>query len=234
MWHCIFLFNRNRVDVMLGKTSRDQAEIVRKTYIAFIALICVWIIAWIVKIQLDKIAGKTDLGSFIYWTTAKLLIWIAPALWLIRLSGRNLKQVFNLPNYKRWLLWGAGVGLILALPGMILNYVKGTSILQNQFDYGLVNALVISPIFEELLIHGAIMGNLQMGYSFMCSNLISALMFVMLHLPGWYFMGTFISNLTRIDGVISIFVIGLMCGYAVKRSNSVLGGMIAHFINNLV
>lgn len=58
-------------------------------------------------------------------------------------------------------------------------------------------------------------------------------MFVLLHIPGWFFMGSFISNMTRLDGAVSIFLIGLLCGYAVNRGNSVLGGVIVHFLNNL-
>ena len=83
------------------------------------------------------------------------------------------------------------------------------------------SAFLISCIFQET-------------HSFLKSNLISSLMFVVLHIPGWFFMGSLISNMTRLDGAVSIFLIGLLCGYAVNRGNSVLGGVIVHFLNNLV
>ncbi len=215
------------------KSSMSSSEVTRKTYILFSVIIILWIIAWILKIQIDEIAGKTALGSFTYWTTAKLLIWILPSLWLIRLSGRNLNLVFNLSNYKKWLLWGTGIGSGLALVGIARNYLNGSSIFPTRFDYALVNILLISPVFEEFLVRGALMGNLQKTSSFLKSNIISSLMFVILHMPGWFFMGSLTSNITKLDGVVSIFFIGLLCGYAVKRGNSVLGGVIVHFINNL-
>ncbi len=219
--------------MIVKKNSANSNRIVKQTYILFGMIIFFWIIAWVFKIQIDKVVGETELGSFTYWTTAKLLLWILPSFWLIRLSGRNLKQVLNFSNYKQWLLWGVGIGFGIALLGIAQNYLNGNSIFPTQFDYGLVNVLLISPIFEEFLMRGGLMGNLQETHSFLKSNLISSLLFVVLHIPGWFFMGNLISNMTRLDGAVSIFLIGLLCGYAVNRGNSVLGGVIVHFLNNL-
>ncbi len=60
------------------------------------------------------------------------------------------------------------------------------------------------------------------------------LMFVVLHLPGWYFMGRLFQNLTDpAGGALSIFLLGLAFGYATHRGRSVAAGMLAHFLNNL-
>jgi uncharacterized protein len=219
----------------MGETNQDSTRVVKWTYVTFVILIGVWIVAWVLKLRLDRVSGGgTSAGGFMYWTSAKLLIWILPALWLIRLSGRSLKQVFNLSNYKGWFLWGGGIGLGIALTAFIPNYLNGSPILPTQFNYAILNVLVISPIFEEFLMRGALLGNLQQQHSFWGSNLISSLMFVVLHLPGWFFMGSIVENITKpAGGAASIFLISLMCGYAVKRSNSVIGGMFAHFLNNL-
>jgi hypothetical protein len=213
--------------------SPNSTRIVKQTYIMFGVIIVFWIIAWILKTQIDNITGETELGSFIYWTLAKLLLWILPSLWLIRLSGRNLKQVLNVSNYKQWLLWGVGIGFGVTLIGIAHNYLNGNPIFPTRFDYALVNVLLISPVFEEFLVRGGLMGNFQETHSFLKSNLISSLMFVILHIPGWLFMGSLISNMTRLDGAVSIFLIGLLCGYVVNRGNSILGGVIVHFLNNL-
>ena len=219
--------------MVVEKNSANSNRFVKHTYIVFGVIIFFWIIAWLFKIQIDKVVSETDLGNFTYWTTAKLLIWILPSFWLIRLSGRNLKQVLNFSNYKQWLFWGFGIGFGVALLGIAQSSLNGKAIFPTQFDYGLVNVLLISPIFEEFLMRGGLMGNFQETHSFLKSNLISSLMFVILHVPGWFFMGSLISNMTRLDGAVSIFLIGLLCGYAVNRSNSVLGGVIVHFLNNL-
>ena len=85
----------------MGKTNEHSTRVVKWTYLTFMILIGIWIVAWVLKRQLDRVTGSgTSTGSFIYWTSAKLVIWILPAWWLIRLSGRRLKQVFNISNYQ--------------------------------------------------------------------------------------------------------------------------------------
>jgi membrane protease YdiL (CAAX protease family) len=60
------------------------------------------------------------------------------------------------------------------------------------------------------------------------------LLFVSLHLPGWYFMGHLAEKLTTpLGGALSIFLLGLAFGYATYRSQSVVSGMVAHLVNNL-
>jgi membrane protease YdiL (CAAX protease family) len=60
------------------------------------------------------------------------------------------------------------------------------------------------------------------------------LLFVSLHLPGWYFMGHLRERLTApLGGAFSIFLLGLAFGYVTYRSRSVAAGVVAHFVNNL-
>lgn len=212
------------------------AHAARLTYLTFAALLGVWIGAWLLKIRLGKVYAwlSGGWGSFLYWTTAKLVIWIGPAVWLLKWSGRTLVEVFNLPNWRGWLLWGGGVGLAVASTGIIPNYLQGRAVLPSQLDFGLVNVLIIAPIFEELLMRGAVQGNLERHYPFWAANVITSLLFVLLHVPGWYFMGVLWDNLTRpAGGALSIFLVSLAFGFAAQRSRSVMGGVLAHFLNNL-
>jgi membrane protease YdiL (CAAX protease family) len=58
------------------------------------------------------------------------------------------------------------------------------------------------------------------------------LLFVALHVPGWYFAGRPGRLMMPVGGGLSIFVLGLAFGYASHRSRSVAAAMIAHFMNN--
>lgn len=220
----------------MGKTENTSFHIIGSTYITFVVLICMWIFAWIIKNYLDLYINwlTTDAGSFIYWMFAKVFIWILPALWLIRLSGRSLREVFNFSNWKGWLIWGGGIGCFIAFINYIPTILQGSSLLPAQAGFSLLNILFIAPAFEELLMRGAILYNLQQKHSFLTANLLSSLMFVILHIPGWYFAGDLEKNLTTpVGGALSIFLLGLAFGYAAYRSRSVMGGMLAHFLNNL-
>lgn len=211
-------------------------SLIKQTYIVYVALIGVWIITWLLKINLDILFPEltTSSGSFMFWTLAKIGIWILPALYLIRLSWRKLSEVFNLSNWKSWLAWGTWIGFLIALTAWVPNYLAWNPIFPTKLSFSLVNVLLIAPFFEEFLIRGAIFINLMKKYSLWKANIISSFMFVGLHIPGWYFMGSLAENITKPVGwAFSIFLISLAFGYAVYRSRSVLWGTIAHFLNNL-
>lgn len=218
-------------------SQKTPSHILKWTYIGYAMLICAWVLTWMVKAYLiDPTIPwfMTSAGSFVWWTIAKIVIWILPALWLIRLSERNLRDVFNFASWKKWLAWGGGIGFLIALTGFLPKYFTDQSFFPSELSFALLSVLMIAPIFEEFLIRGAILGNLQKRYSFSRANLIASLLFLGLHLPGWYFSGSLMANLSNpIGGALSIFIVGLLFGYAVHKGKSVGGGMVAHFLNNL-
>ncbi|NLJ67786.1 MAG: CPBP family intramembrane metalloprotease [Firmicutes bacterium] len=220
----------------MSRQSSSSAGIAACTYITFIVLIIAWIGAWVLKISLEQSISwlTTSMGSFFYWVTAKVCIWIVPAVWLLKLSRSSVKEVFNFPNWRAWLAWGGGVGLLIALTGIIPNYLQGNELLPTEFSFPLLNVLLVAPAFEEFLMRGAILRNLQEEYSFWAANAATSVMFVILHIPGWHFMGVLWDNLTNpAGGALSIFLVSLCFGYASHRSSSVMGGVLAHCLNNL-
>ncbi len=208
----------------------------KQTGLVYIGIMLVWTLAWMLKVSVidEKVVWLTTrAGSFVWWTTMKVLIWVLPALGLVRLSGRTLRGVFNVANWKGVVLWGGSIGLAVALTGFIPAYLNGGPILPSAWSIPLVSILLIAPTFEEFLARGAVLGNLQKGIPFWVANAVSSLMFVGMHIPGWYFMGTLRENMTRpVGGALSILLLGLAFGYAVHKSRSVMGGMLAHFLNN--
>ncbi len=220
----------------INKHNKSSASLATWTVGTFLLLIVGWVATWLLKVRLDALGYwvSTSAGSFVYWTSAKILLWILPARWLIRLSGRTLAQVFNISNYRGWLLWGGGIGIAIGATEFIPNYLSSRPLLPTQDSFALLNMLLIAPTFEEFLMRGAMLGNLQQRYSFLTANVLSSFMFLALHLPGWFFMGSLLANMTRpIGGALSIFLISLLFGYAAKRSQSLCGGIVAHFLNNL-
>jgi uncharacterized protein len=215
---------------------QKQFSATRNIYLIYMFIVVVWVLAWILKVKLDVshewVRGGE--GSFVYWITAKVLVWILPAIWIIRFSGRTLQEVFNLSRWREYCLIGGGIGFLIALTGFVPKYLTGQALLPSEWSFALFNVLIISPIFEEFFIRGALLENLKQKYSFWVANIISSFMFIGLHLSGWYFMGSLLENLAKpIGGALSIFLLSLAFGYAVHRSNSVVGGMLAHFLNNL-
>jgi membrane protease YdiL (CAAX protease family) len=214
-----------------------ESTLAGRTYVVFSALIGAWILAWMLKVDIvdhRAVWFTTSAGSFTYWTVAKVFIWILPALRLIRMSGRTPGEVFNVSNWRSWLAWGGGIGLLIAVTGFLDSYLDSQPLLPTEFSIPLFSVLAVAPTFEEFLIHGAVLGNLQRTSRFWTANVASSLLFVILHLPGWYFMGSLADNLTKpLGGAFSIFLLGLAFGFATYRSRSVIAGMLGHFLNNL-
>lgn len=217
-------------------TRSAEKRLAARTLAGFCVLMLAWSSAWLCKSALGahfpSLAGGT--ASAAYWLTAKLLLWVLPACVCVWSSGRRLADVANTAAWHRWLFWGGAVGLAIALTGIIPKVQHGAALLPNRLDYGTMNALVISPLFEEFLIRGALLGNLIPAFGFARANLISAVCFLVLHLPGWFMMGSLGANLSRpVGGALSIFILGLCFGWATRRGGSFLGGSVAHFLNNL-
>lgn len=217
-------------------TPSAEKRLAARTLLGFAVLMLAWSSAWLCKnvlhAQFSWLGSET--GSAVFWLTAKLLLWILPACWFVWSSGRRLAEVANPAAWRRWVLWGGVVGIAIAITGIISKAQRGAALLPEGFDYGTMNALVISPLFEEFLIRGALLGNLIPAFGFARANFISAGCFVVLHLPGWFMMGLLASNLSRpVGGALSIFVLGLCFGWATRKGGSFLGGSVAHFLNNL-
>ena len=87
----------------------------KKAIIVFLFILIGWIGAWNLKIVLDNHFDvfTYEWLSFFYWTTAKIIIWILPALWLVKKTGQTIRGIFNIPAWRNCLAWGFGLGGIL-------------------------------------------------------------------------------------------------------------------------
>ncbi|MCF6357598.1 MAG: CPBP family intramembrane metalloprotease [Draconibacterium sp.] len=77
---------------------------------------------------------------------------------------------------------------------------------------------VIAPIVEELIFRGLILQGFRRNYNGFIAVLMSALLFALFHLNPWQFPAT--------------FILGLLLGWLVLRTNSILLAILGHSINN--
>jgi len=91
-------------------------------------------------------------------------------------------------------------------------------------DYGWWGAFfkvaVVAPVVEELIFRGLILHGLRRNYNAFTAVVISALLFALFHLNPWQFPAT--------------FVLGLLLGWIMIRTRSILLAIIGHAINNLL
>lgn len=91
-------------------------------------------------------------------------------------------------------------------------------------DYGWVGAFlkvaVVAPVVEELIFRGLILQGFRRNYNAFVAVFMSALLFALYHLNPWQFPAT--------------FVLGLLLGWIVVRTNSIILSIIGHSINNFL
>ena len=99
----------------------SSSQIVRRTLAFVLFLYVAWIAAWILNRTLEPRIGwiATDAGRFAYWQVMKLLVWVLPAVALIRASGHRLRDVIGLNRARSILLWGGGAGLVFVASVLI-------------------------------------------------------------------------------------------------------------------
>jgi membrane protease YdiL (CAAX protease family) len=200
-----------------------------------VALYLAWIGAWLLSFLLSKKVGwpvSSD-AKVLYWTLMKVILWIIPATYILRYSGIRLREAFTGKGLGSILLWGIGAGVLIGAEVIVRHWV-GREPYTLTLSWPLISTVLISPAVEEYVFRGAVLSALAQNVRFGWANLISSTLFVGAHLPGWYFAGTLVENLTQpIGGALSIFVLGLIFGYVVFRSRSITAGIVAHALNNL-
>lgn len=121
----------------------------RRTLHAFAGVLLAWTITWLAKVRLiDGLMPwlTTDAGGFAFCTLAKAIIWIAPAVMLVRLSGRSVRDVLSVRRPISWLTWGAGCGLALALTAVVPRWLTGQTLVTVHPSFGGVVAHALNNL----------------------------------------------------------------------------------------
>jgi membrane protease YdiL (CAAX protease family) len=70
------------------------------------------------------------------------------------------------------------------------------------------------------------------GHSFWRANALTTVVFVAMHLPGWYFQGRATTIVGFAQQVPPLAALSLLFGWTKRRSGSLYGAIVLHAINN--
>jgi membrane protease YdiL (CAAX protease family) len=200
------------------------------------ALFAAWIVAWAINLTLRAHLGWTVQADTIYWIVLKLIVWILPVLLAIQLlEGVPVSAFLELRNLERGLVWGLGTGSVL----VAVNYLgktlpSGTTLHRPPLDLVFVNAVVVAPLVEEITLRGFLLKRLELnGHAFWRANMLTAVVFVAMHLPGWLFQGRGLTLASFAERALPLAALSLLFGWTKKRSGSLYAAILLHAINNL-
>jgi membrane protease YdiL (CAAX protease family) len=217
----------------------EAARLADGRYVAVypFALFGAWVVAWIVNLWLRPRLGWDTGTDTIYWIVMKVLVWVLPTILAIRvIERRPVAEFMELRRLGRGLLWGLGIGAVL----VAVNYFGKTlpshaAPRMPGFDLTFLNAVAVAPLVEEITLRGFLLKRLELsGRTFWIANGLTTIVFVAMHVPGWYFKGRGTTSFVAfIAPMVPLAVLSLLFGWTKKRSGSLYGAIVLHAINNL-
>jgi uncharacterized protein len=95
-------------------------------------------------------------------------------------------------------------------------------------------AIGVATIIEEIAFRGFLLQILLRFTNFWAANLLTALLFVSIHFPGWIIIGQTALFPDKTVAMAEILFLGLLLGYLFKRTESLVACIILHAANNLL
>ncbi len=199
------------------------------------ALFIFWGAAWLLSLWLEQsgILPGRPFDRFLYWLVMRILFWVLPSLALIRYSGRSVREVLGFDRIRDILLWGGVTGLVWGGKAVFYRLIVHQAVHAVLWDWSFVTAVIYAPFVEELTYRGAMMGSFQMRMSFPLANLLNGFLFLLIHLPGWYFQGVFSQAAAVYASMgLGVLLLGWIFGFVAHKSRSVAASTLAHMLNN--
>ena len=158
------------------------------------------------------------------------MIWVAPVLLYLRyVDGVRPLDYLKLTHHvRRGLVVAAALTVVNVLGSMLrfgppqlsMERVTWNSVLGTSFLVGFI---------EEIPYRGFILQKLTERVGFWLANLLTSLLFLGIHLPGWMAL-----HVLSADMAGTVFIIGAVLAIAVKYSGSLWAPILTHSANNFL
>ena len=202
--------------------------------------IFVFFVIWVCRVFLFNYFDaqlETKLEKSLSTNLFRLFIWVVPVfVFLVCDSKTNPLEYLKLKAINIGILrWGTGVLCLVFLYQMMLYYLglDDFNIGKDFLDY--FNSIIIPPIFEEILFRGFIQQKLNELMSSIKAILITSILFVLIHLPGWLLLNSLDYSYVEITKMsVVIFVLSVLMGWLLKKSKSLYPSIALHSLNNFI
>jgi membrane protease YdiL (CAAX protease family) len=212
-----------------------------KHLLVFILLFfAVWTARATVLFFLDERIHSEVLSS-IYSNAVKFLIWVVPAVVYLRKSGRQPALGYlklTTPINKKGLVYTLIISALYFAATIVFETRVGGKNLNELYAASPVEWLkalafiFCSPISEEILFRGFVLNGFAERLKFWTANLITAVLFTLIHWPFWLWRNGFQGRIIQTSA--GIFLLAFLLGYVVKLTNSLWPAVAVHIANNVL
>ncbi len=207
----------------------------RRLVLYVVVFFLVWVLRVFIYRAVDGKLGSEFLTSISAAMFHITLMAVPVFLYLRFVDHTNPLEYLRLStNIRKGIIWG-----IMGSAGLfVLSYFCFIQLGQAKLDWDItggewINIVFIATIAEEILFRGFFLHKIGEQTSFLQANLITSLLFVAIHWPGWLWLSN--SPMLNIIGwSISFLVIGAILGYLVKLANSLWPAVLIHAALNLI
>ncbi|MGE7688406.1 CPBP family intramembrane glutamic endopeptidase [Lysinibacillus sp. NPDC097214] len=201
-----------------------------KTMIGFILIFYfVWTIKelWLI----DYIYSYGEIISPLIEALVKGVVWIFPTWLYIKyyLHNKPFDYLRMNVNVIKGLFWGVMLSLLVAFYFTFQTYF----INQQSFQFSLslddyLNSFIMAGIAEEIVFRGFILQELNKRLAFWKANIITALLFLVVHYPIWIYNDI----IFQFGSHLYVFLLGLLFGFVYKKTGSLWAVILLHAVHN--
>ena len=166
----------------------------------------------------------------------KPLIWVLPTIWLVKKIEKQPLASLGFTTKKIFpaLYWGIGLGLVFAFEGFLTNIFKYKGLNLVALDYSSVEFLglflisLVTAFSEEIVFRGYLFTRLwQIWHSEGLANLVSSLLFVIIHLPIGIFVLSY-NPMVMLAYLFFVFVFAFGSAFVFGRTRNIMASILLH------
>jgi membrane protease YdiL (CAAX protease family) len=189
-----------------------------------------WTFVWVRGVYpwATRAVGDATLAYALINIVFRLLIWVLPVfLYLRYIDNVNVSEYLKLKQH-----WKRGIIVATALS--VFNFL-GTMVRVGLPDWSsahvtwnsVLGTSILVGFFEEIPFRGFILQKLQERFDFWTAMVVSSLLFVGAHIPGWIMLGS-----RTADKAIYIFAFGAVMAIILRYSQSLWAPIVTHSLND--
>ena len=207
----------------------------RSSLIPFVAYVIAFHLAWaawpyFVYPRLTAALGDKTLAYALINLGIRVVVWIVPVfLYLRYVDGVDPLRYLKLTDHvRRGIIVAVALTLVNVL-GTVLRFGLPHPTMDRVTWNSVLGTSLLVGFIEETLYRGFILQKLNERVDFWLANLISSLLFLAIHLPGWTAL-----HMLRADTAVTVFVFGFVMALAFRYSRSLWAPIITHSANDFL
>jgi len=190
-----------------------------------------WIVwPYVIYPKLTAALGQETLAYAVCQLGIRMVYWIAPVWLYLRYVDRvdPLEYLRLKHHIGRGLLVGIAL-TALNVVGTIARFGLPHPTTERVTWNSILGTSLLVGVIEEIPYRGFMLRKMSERFDFWLANLVTSLLFLAIHLPGWFALHAFNPR-----AAVTITIFGFVMGLAVKWSDSLWAAVVAHSANDFL